>query len=102
VVDLSGHAPWEDLKTLKHELESFKEGLSKKPSMVIGNKAEMSGAQANLAEISSRFRDDVIIPVSAKNRLNIQLATKLMRKMNDQLVERKENGATSDREISSA
>jgi hypothetical protein len=51
----------------------------------------MSGSQANLIEISSRFRDDVIIPVSAKNKLNIHLATKVMRRMNDDLLEKEAN-----------
>ncbi|KAG6813879.1 hypothetical protein H0H92_006286 [Tricholoma furcatifolium] len=41
VVDLSGPAPWEELKILRDELEQYQPGMSAKARMVIANKADL-------------------------------------------------------------
>ncbi|KAG6841146.1 hypothetical protein C0991_001423 [Blastosporella zonata] len=41
VVDLSGPAPWEELKVLRDELEQYQPGMSRKARMVIANKADL-------------------------------------------------------------
>ncbi|KAG6816325.1 hypothetical protein H0H87_006924 [Tephrocybe sp. NHM501043] len=41
VVDLSGPAPWEELKVLRDELEQYQPGMSTKARMVIANKADL-------------------------------------------------------------
>jgi len=44
VVDLSAEAPWDQLRTLKAELEAHKPGLSRKVRMVLANKADLLNA----------------------------------------------------------
>ena len=41
VVDLSGDAPWDELRVLRDELEAYQPGLSAKARMVIANKADL-------------------------------------------------------------
>jgi GTPase len=41
VVDLSGPAPWDELRMLQEELEKYKCGMSKRARMVIANKADL-------------------------------------------------------------
>lgn len=43
VVDLSGPAPWDDLRVLRDELEKYKPGMSPKARLVIANKADLLG-----------------------------------------------------------
>ena len=43
VVDLSGPRPWDELRTLRTELEEYKRGMSVKARMVIANKADLLG-----------------------------------------------------------
>jgi len=47
VVDLSGPAPWDELRMLREELEKYKVGLSKRARMVIANKADLLAATAD-------------------------------------------------------
>ncbi|CAG8637686.1 6032_t:CDS:2, partial [Acaulospora colombiana] len=109
VVDLTSDEPWEDLGVLMRELEQYKEGLTKKPSLLIANKADVTGkAKKNLPLLQSKISDyrhekeptgengnnilnlsysngfefeyDVI-PVSAKYHKNIVKATSVLRKI---------------------
>ncbi|KAG8962856.1 GTPase of the mitochondrial inner membrane that associates with the large ribosomal subunit [Tulasnella sp. 419] len=41
VVDLSGDAPWDELRILKNELEKYKPGLSSNARVVLANKADL-------------------------------------------------------------
>lgn len=43
VVDLSGPAPWDELRVLREELEKYQPGMSAKARMVIANKADLLG-----------------------------------------------------------
>jgi len=45
VVDLAGDKPWEDLRTVRDELEAYNPGLSAKARMVIANKADLLQAE---------------------------------------------------------
>jgi len=46
VVDLSGPAPWDELRMLREELEKYKVGLSRRARMVVANKADLLAAAA--------------------------------------------------------
>ena len=51
VVDLSGPSPWDELRTLRDELEKYQLGMSSKARMVIANKADLLGGCGNPVEI---------------------------------------------------
>ncbi|KAN0138214.1 P-loop containing nucleoside triphosphate hydrolase protein [Lactarius tabidus] len=51
VVDLSGPAPWDELRMLKEELEKYKPGMSARARMVIANKADLLGSDGDLEEV---------------------------------------------------
>jgi GTP-binding protein len=81
VIDIAGVSPVDDLQTLQNELESYKSGLTRRPSIVVANKADISNlAKVNL-EILKKFTDLPIVPISAKYEKNISVLTNLMRKM---------------------
>lgn len=106
VVDLSGPAPWDELRVLKEELEKYKPGMSSQARMVIANKADLLGGdgdaqavqeareklanlevfvQTELAfvpteESTGGYRTLDVVPISAKFNMNIRKAVELMRK----------------------
>lgn len=49
VVDLSGPAPWDELRVLREELEKYQPGMSAKARMVIANKADLLGGDGDPA-----------------------------------------------------
>ncbi|KAI0260086.1 GTP-binding protein Obg/CgtA [Gloeopeniophorella convolvens] len=51
VVDLSGPAPWDELRMLQDELEKYKAGMSKQARMVIANKADLLAAEGGPDEV---------------------------------------------------
>ena len=71
VVDLSGPAPWDELRMLKEELEKCKPGMSARARMVIANKAGLLGGDGNPEEVrlARADKDDLaldVVPTSAK------------------------------------
>jgi len=51
VVDLSGSSPWNELRTLRDELEKYQPGMSSKARMVVANKADLLGGHGSPVEI---------------------------------------------------
>ena len=51
VVDLSGLSPWDELRILRDELESYQPGMSSKARIVIANKADLLGGHGDPADI---------------------------------------------------
>ena len=51
VVDLSGPAPWDELRMLQEELEKYKCGMSKRARMVIANKADLLASGGDPEEV---------------------------------------------------
>ncbi|KAF9975990.1 GTPase of the mitochondrial inner membrane that associates with the large ribosomal subunit [Actinomortierella ambigua] len=91
--------PFEDWKTLLDELEAYEPGLTRKPSMIIANKADVTElAPKNfelfqrlaLEEWAKRRGGDAaaptiqIVPVSAKYKKNIIKVTSVLRELVDQ------------------
>ncbi|CCA67389.1 related to MTG2-Mitochondrial GTP binding protein [Serendipita indica DSM 11827] len=99
VVDLSSDAPWDDLKTVRDELEAYKPGLSAKARMVLANKAdaldaktaeEVDASRAKLSRLEKAVHDmweagpkiegrtlDVV-PASAKYTQNMTKVVRLL------------------------
>ncbi|OZJ05089.1 hypothetical protein BZG36_01374 [Bifiguratus adelaidae] len=95
--EANGEGPWRDFHVLRSELEAYKEGLTKRPSIIIANKADISEtAKQNFEKFKTLLQNEfseqafpsrstkeapIIIPVSAKYRKNIEKATSILRKL---------------------
>ena len=94
VVDLSGPAPWDELRVLREELEAYQHGMSARARMVIANKADLLGGDGQdpqmvedarrklqkLVEfVEGEFGPLDVVPVSAKFSNNLTKAVGLMR-----------------------
>ncbi|OXB78446.1 UNVERIFIED_CONTAM: hypothetical protein H355_007476 [Colinus virginianus] len=71
VVDLSVSQPWVQLQDLKYELEQYKEGLSTRPCVVIGNKIDLAESRINLPLLKEKI-DDRVIALSALTGDNLE------------------------------
>ncbi|KAG6910042.1 hypothetical protein DXG01_013766 [Tephrocybe rancida] len=56
VVDLSGPAPWEELRVLRDELEQYQPDMSTKARMVIANKADLLAGDGDPAAVEDAKR----------------------------------------------
>ncbi|KAH0580992.1 hypothetical protein H2248_012139 [Termitomyces sp. 'cryptogamus'] len=56
VVDLSGPAPWDELRVLRDELEQYQPGMSTKARMVIANKADLLAGDGDPAAVEDAKR----------------------------------------------
>ncbi|KAI8611528.1 P-loop containing nucleoside triphosphate hydrolase protein [Chytriomyces sp. MP71] len=95
VVDLGGMDAGADWELLVEELERYKEGLSFKPSLVVGNKADLGEvAKENLGRLkrameaaagvvgaTGKKRDAVLVPISAKDNKNVGVALAHLREL---------------------
>ena len=104
VVDLSGPAPWDELRVLREELEKYKPGMSNQARMVIANKADLLGSDGTdeaVAEAREKLRQFErfvqaemavsptdgagvqrsldVVPISAKFNMNLRKAVEHMR-----------------------
>ena len=97
VVDLSGPAPWDELRMLREELEKYKSGMSNRARMVIANKADLLSAEgdpeevrlarAKLARLEEFVRDEMdhdgrlldVVPTSGKYNQNLRIVARKLR-----------------------
>jgi GTP-binding protein len=97
VVDLSGSAPWDELRMLREELEKYKVGMSRRARMVIANKADLLASDANpeevqlarakLARLEEFVRDEMdqdhwvldVVPTSGKYGQNLHSVLRKLR-----------------------
>jgi len=96
VVDLSGPAPWDELRMLQQELEKYKRGFSKRARMVIANKADLLAgdgdpegvrmAHAKLAQLEEFVREMAhdnqvldVVPTSGKYNQNLRSVVRKLR-----------------------
>ncbi|KAJ1949775.1 GTPase of the mitochondrial inner membrane that associates with the large ribosomal subunit [Linderina macrospora] len=84
IVDISRPDPWNDLTALQTELELYKPGLTKRPSLVVANKADTAKAREHFEKWRA-MTDLPMIPVSAKYAKNITKITATVREMLEQL-----------------
>ncbi|KAJ3000802.1 GTPase of the mitochondrial inner membrane that associates with the large ribosomal subunit, partial [Globomyces sp. JEL0801] len=64
VIDLASPNPWDDLKILQDELESYKVGLTLRPSIVAANKADVSDIAKENLMILREKTSMPIVPIS--------------------------------------
>ena len=76
VCDMTKKEPWTQVKKLSYELKMYNNDLPKRASIVVANKMDVLEARTNYAKfkkeilkIDSKFS---VIPVSAKNKINIE------------------------------
>jgi GTPase len=97
VVDLSGPAPWDELRMLREELEKYKTGMSNRARMVIANKADLLAAegdpegvrlaQAKLVRLEEFVRNEIdhddrvldVVPASGKYSQNLRSVVRKLR-----------------------
>ncbi|KAF7724819.1 hypothetical protein EC973_000704 [Apophysomyces ossiformis] len=81
VLDLSGPAPWEDLRTLQEELEAYRPGLTRRQALIVANKADqVQVAKDNLVQLQTEAAGIPVVPVSARYEKNIMKLTSELRK----------------------
>ncbi|TPX57337.1 hypothetical protein PhCBS80983_g03919 [Powellomyces hirtus] len=86
VLDVAKPEPWEDLATLRNELEKYKKGLTDKPSLIVANKADAGpAAQEHFEELKKRANGIPVVPVSALKKKNITKATGMLREIVEKL-----------------
>ncbi|KAH9987749.1 hypothetical protein BJV74DRAFT_978675 [Russula compacta] len=97
VVDLSGAAPWDELRMLREELEKYKRGMSGQARMVLANKADLLAsdgdpeevrlAREKLARLEKFVREEMdregrvldVVPTSAKYSQNLRGVVRKLR-----------------------
>jgi len=60
-----GRKPWEDYKSLLHELQLYDPGLLKRPRLVVANKMDEPAAEANLKSFKRRIPRTPVLPMAA-------------------------------------
>ena len=63
--------PWKELTSLKRELDYYRPGLTKRPSIILANKMDKNSADENLKNLR-RKTDLEICPISATQKINIE------------------------------
>lgn len=71
VLDLAAEEPWVQLEDLKFELEQYETGLSERPHVIVGNKADLPGAEEKVMELRKNVQLPVIA-ISAKYRRGME------------------------------
>ncbi|KAG9308289.1 GTP-binding protein Obg CgtA [Chiua virens] len=92
VVDLAGPAPWDELAILREELDKYQPGMSAKARLVIANKADLLGsdaqevieARAKLHQLETYVQREMgpmdVVPISAKYGQNLKRVVGLMQR----------------------
>jgi GTPase len=62
-----GRNPIEDLGSLRRELDLYDRSLTLRPWMIVANKMDLPEAAQNLSIIRDRFKDKLVVPMSAAN-----------------------------------
>lgn len=83
VLDAAGvdqRQPWDDLAVLQRELELYREGLSKRPALVVANKIDLPEAAENLPELRRRVNLPML-EISAAQGTNCQRLVQELREL---------------------
>jgi len=68
LLDMAGtdnRNPWDDYKSLLHELELYDPALLERPRLVVANKMDEAAAEAHLKQFKKKIRRVPILPISA-------------------------------------
>ena len=82
VIDMSGlegRDPLQSYQVLKRELELYMKGLSTRPAIIAANKMDLPESQANLEIFKEEVYDVPIVPISAKDGLNLDEMLRLLK-----------------------
>ena len=60
-----GRAPWDDFKSLLHELELYDPALLERRRLVVANKMDEPAAEENLKKFKRRIRKTPVLPIAA-------------------------------------
>jgi GTP-binding protein len=63
---VDGRDPLADLASLRDELKKYEPGLEKRPFVLVANKMDLEGSEANLARLKEAEPNSMIIPVCAE------------------------------------
>lgn len=63
---VDGRDPLADLASLRDELKKYEPGLEKRPFVLVANKMDLEGSEANLARLKESEPNAVIIPICAE------------------------------------
>ncbi len=75
-----GRQPWDDLTSLRHELECYKPGMSQRASIIAANKMDADTAAANLTRLRGKT-DLPVFPVCAILNENTDAILQALREM---------------------
>ena len=78
---VDGRTPWEDLETLKNELELYMKGLSTRKSVIIANKMDLEASKENLELLKQEYPNAHIFPISAATDESFDSLTKELRRL---------------------
>ncbi|XP_011300403.1 mitochondrial ribosome-associated GTPase 2 isoform X1 [Fopius arisanus] len=95
ILDISLEEPWEQLATLKNEINQFSTKLNERPKLVIANKIDIPGAQDNLEKLLQKV-DIPVIPISAKMGTNMGVLLREMRILYDEELKNREIKSEAD------
>uniref|UniRef100_A0A1B6MIG7 OBG-type G domain-containing protein n=1 Tax=Graphocephala atropunctata TaxID=36148 RepID=A0A1B6MIG7_9HEMI len=84
LVDVSGPTPWQDVHMLRHELACFSEPLARRPQLIVANKIDVPGSQANVEALKEQLPGETILCVSAKYGTNLLELLNLLRSIYDE------------------
>ena len=82
VIDMSGlegRDPLQSYQVLKNELELYMKGLSSRPAIIAANKMDLPESQANLEIFKEEVYDVPIVPISAKEEINLDELLRLLK-----------------------
>lgn len=82
VIDMSGsegREPLQSYQVLKKELELYMKGLSLRPAIIAANKMDLPESQSNLDIFKKEIYDIPIVPISAKNKFNLDELLRLLK-----------------------
>jgi len=82
VIDMSGldgREPLQSYQVLKNELELYMKGLSSRPAIIAANKMDIPESQANLDAFKKEIYDVPIVPISAKDKINLDELLRLLK-----------------------
>lgn len=81
VLDMSEKDPLHEYEILKNELRFYNPSLLERPSIVIANKMDKEQSQNNLQLFLNKYKDLLVVPISAKYKQNLDLFKQYLRKL---------------------
>ena len=78
---VDGRDPLADLASLRDELKKYEPGLENRPFVLVANKMDLEGSQANLARLKEAEPNSTIIPICAELAENTDTLIRQLRSL---------------------